>query len=96
MAKSKELPEVELTERGNLLTLPKSTAMAYRNRKLERFYKRGVRQAAAALLGCNVGDVLLHTTSQGAFYFCRKGQVKYPQDLGQAAEPRKRYRPRSW
>ena len=96
MAKEKELPEVVLTERGKLLTLPKSIAMAYRNRSFERFYKRGVRQAAAALLGCNVGDVHLWATSSETLYYCRKTAVKHPQDLGQPAEPRKRYKPRSW
>ena len=98
MAKTKELPAVEITrvegKNATLLSIPKATAYAYRRRTFKRGFKQGVRQAAAALLGCAVKDVQ-HSERQGV-YFCRESKAVHPQDLGEPAEPRKRYRRRAW
>lgn len=93
-----ELPAVEIREHkkktATYLSIPKATAYAYRRRKFERFYKKGVRQAAAALLGCNVKAVYYNARLE--IYFCLASAATHPQDLGQETTPRKRYRPKAW
>lgn len=91
----KELPTVEITTRrfasGNhIRTLPKAIAYAYRKRRFQRFYKQGVRQAAASLLGCAVKDVQHHAKME--VYYCRESQAVHDQDLGEVLTKIKRRR----
>ena len=91
----KELPTVVITtlptrNGDNLRALPKATAYAYRNRTFQRVYKRGVRQAAAALLGCAVKDV--QHNAPRAIYYCQESKAVHEQDMGVPATPKQRRR----